>query len=371
MADDEFAWLPVFSGLLVSVAGVLLVWIVIEHLLAEHPKLLTIILGGGLPLMMGLVTIVGGTWIARSDLSTSGLAIMLGWWVFGMVITGLMGGMAILYEQSHGVALVDAQYLITNNMTAGSAGGLLVGHLYTKVRHRATELDTERGKLTTERERLEILNRVVRHDIRNDMAVVLGWLQTLDNHVDSDREEALERVKSASNHVVELTELAREYVEVIVGETDPELTDVAVSAVLRNEVRTQQETHPDAEFSIDGDLPQGTVKANQMLSSVFRNILNNAVRHNDAETPAVSVSVEETNEHLLVQIADNGPGIPDDQKETVFGKGSHDLDSPGTGIGLYLIRSLVDEFGGEVWIEDNEPTGAIFNVSLRKSGASS
>jgi signal transduction histidine kinase len=56
----------------------------------------------------------------------------------------------------------------------------------------------------------------------------------------------------------------------------------------------------------------------------------------------------------LITIADNGPGVPDDQKEEVFGKGQRGTESPRTGIGLYLVHTLITQFGGEIWIEDRE-----------------
>lgn len=59
---------------------------------------------------------------------------------------------------------------------------------------------------------------------------------------------------------------------------------------------------------------------------------------------------------------------PDDRKEAVFGKGTRGMDSPGTGIGLYLVRTIVEQCDGEVWLEDNEPRGAAFNVKLPLAG---
>jgi len=65
-----------------------------------------------------------------------------------------------------------------------------------------------------------------------------------------------------------------------------------------------------------------------------------------------------------VSIADNGPGIADTHKEQIFQEGQKGLESGGTGIGLYLVNTLVDRYGGDVWVEDNEPTGSVFVVEL-------
>jgi signal transduction histidine kinase len=75
--------------------------------------------------------------------------------------------------------------------------------------------------------------------------------------------------------------------------------------------------------------------------------------------------VTESESAVVIRVADNGPGIPDDQKETVFGKGEKGLDSQGSGIGLYLVQTLVTTYGGSIWIEDNDPEGSVFAVELQ------
>jgi signal transduction histidine kinase len=103
-----------------------------------------------------------------------------------------------------------------------------------------------------------------------------------------------------------------------------------------------------------------------MLQSVFRNLVKNAIEHNDKTVPEVTVSVSERDDTVLARVADNGPGIPDEQRSEIFGKGEKGLESDGTGIGLYLVSTLVDQYGGDVWIEDNEPEGTVFTVELPK-----
>lgn len=103
-----------------------------------------------------------------------------------------------------------------------------------------------------------------------------------------------------------------------------------------------------------------------MLSSVFSNLFNNAIQHNDSDDPRVEVDVEERDDSVVIAVADDGPGLPDDRRESVFGRGEQGLDSAGTGIGLYLVATLVEQYGGTVWAEDNDPRGTVFNVELAK-----
>jgi PAS domain S-box-containing protein len=222
-------------------------------------------------------------------------------------------------------------------------------------------------QLQNRTEQLEILNRVLRHDIRNDMSVVTGWLNLLAKHVDDDGADILDRVQRASKHVIDLTKVARDYVEVVADETTLSLYPISLKNVIQKVIATQREQYPNAEFNMTGDVPDVEVRANEMLSSVFRNLLKNAVQHNDKDRSLVTICFEVTEEDVTIQVADNGPGIPDGRKDTLFGKGENGLDSQGTGIGLYLVGTLVDRYGGDSWIENNDPEGSIFNIRLPRA----
>ena len=269
-----------------------------------------------------------------------------------------------------GVLEVDAEegsryYQIST--TPFTTGGVTTGQLVTV--SDVTEREAYRRQLEEKTEQLEALNRVVRHDIRNDMAVIRGWAETLTPHVAAEGQDALDRVLRKSDHVIELTETVREFVESLSGEHAIEPRPTDLRRHLETELEAVRQSFAGAEFRVDGEIPETDVLANEMLPSVFRNLLENAVRHNDSGTPEVTVDAVETDDVVRIRIADNGPGITDEQKRRVFGKGEKGLDSPGSGIGLYLVYTLTEQFGGDVWVEDNDPRGAVFVVELVKADA--
>jgi len=222
---------------------------------------------------------------------------------------------------------------------------------------------TER-ELERKSETLALINRIVRHDIKNDVQLLMAWAGCLEDHVDESKREYVDRIADTSSHIAELTEIARDFVEALEegAETDLELVDLG--HVLEKEIEKVRTTE-DATVVVD-DLPVVGVWANELLASVFANLLTNAVRHDDSADPEVHVDLEETDEDVIVRVADTGPGVPDEEKEEIFGKGTKGPESPGTGVGLYLVHSLVDQYGGDVWVEDNEPRGAVFVVQLPK-----
>ena len=218
-------------------------------------------------------------------------------------------------------------------------------------------------RLEEQRDDLRLLNQVMRHDIRNDLQLVQAYAELLDEYVDEDGKEYLEKIKESAESAVGMTTTARDLTQVILrseAETEP----IPVAKTLNRQVEDVVSAYPEAVVRVDGTLPQTTVVANDMLDSVFRNLLRNAIEHNDTTPPEVEVSGTLTNGHVTIRIADNGPGVPDERKEEIFGKGQKGLESSGAGIGLYLVRSLVDSYGGQVWVEDNDPDGAVFVVEL-------
>lgn len=227
-----------------------------------------------------------------------------------------------------------------------------------------TERKEFEDRLKRQRDDLDFLNEIMRHDIRNDLQLISGYAKLLADHVDDDGQRYLDEILENAENAVALTSSARDLAEVMLQPT-VENTSVPLESTLLDQIETARASHDTAVVHVEDPVPRTQVVANEMLSSVFRNLLNNAIQHNDKAVPEVTVSVDEHEAAVTVRVADNGPGVPDDRKESIFGKGEKAYESEGTGIGLYLVDSLVTEYGGAVWIEDNEPEGAVFVVQLQ------
>jgi signal transduction histidine kinase len=116
------------------------------------------------------------------------------------------------------------------------------------------------------------------------------------------------------------------------------------------------------------------VKANDLITDVFANLIDNAVKHSMSQ-PSLTIDIrlervkEKGNEYYLCSIEDNGPGIPDWVKGKLFTRFQRgETNAHGRGLGLYLVKMLVESYHGAIWVEDRVPgdykKGARFVVML-------
>ncbi|MFA5197520.1 MAG: CHASE4 domain-containing protein [Patescibacteria group bacterium] len=105
---------------------------------------------------------------------------------------------------------------------------------------------------------------------------------------------------------------------------------------------------------------------------IFQNLLTNAVKYTGGRGK-VTVTIKKDNEYVTISVADTGFGIPPDQQEKVFTKlfradNIKALDAEGSGLGLYIVKSIVEESNGKIWFESEENKGTTFYVSLPTNG---
>jgi len=258
-----------------------------------------------------------------------------------------------------------------------------------------TERTRRARQVEAERERLEFLNRLVRHNFLNGLNVVNARCELLEATVDDPNARShVEHVRNRAADLADLVDDMRTLMDAVVGEAEHSLRRVPLAETLEEEVALASEMHPDARFETDLSGVNANVLADELLGEVFENVLDNAVVHNDADMPEVTVSAGETTvdvsldesgdnapvaddgrlgqgdgEHVecpavTVEIADNGPGLPEEERAGVLETGVSQLSEPGSGFGLYLVKQMVQSYGGRIEIRDNEPTGTVFALTF-------
>jgi signal transduction histidine kinase len=231
---------------------------------------------------------------------------------------------------------------------------------------RAIRYAIERNKqelaLREQTEQMRFFNSVLRHDVSNGMEVIRRNAQLLDGELDGDAAERAETILSWSDDIIELTGKVRRMLDAVVEGDELERSPTDLSATLRDRIDHVRSMDDDA--TVDADIPDDVrVLADDMLPAVLGNVLSNAIEHNDADEPHVDVSVTDGEDAVLVEVADNGPGIPDGKKDEVFGWGASR--SSDGGFGLYFVDTMVESYGGDVAVRDNEPRGTVFTLRFQ------
>ncbi len=271
-----------------------------------------------------------------------------------IVLTGMPEASLGMEAVSHGAQ----DYLVKDDVTPEV--------LTRAIRYAIERKKTERELRTRTRE-LAILNQLTRHDIRNDISLVVGRAREVAEHVEPRGQDAVDEIIQSSNHVLQLTRTVGDIVETVTDDEEVELHPVVLSQVLAGEVEKAQGLYRDVDLEIEGEIAGLRVCANDLLTSVVGNLISNAIFYNDKDVPEVTLSAEGMDETIVIRVADNGPGIPDRRKERIFAEGEQGQASSGMGIGLSLVDRLVTQYDGGIWVEDNDPEGSVFCVELRRT----
>jgi signal transduction histidine kinase len=126
-----------------------------------------------------------------------------------------------------------------------------------------------------------------------------------------------------------------------------------------------RDCYPQATISVESP-EHASVLAHdkEQLKTVIDNIVENAIEHNDCDSPHISLSLETNDETVTVRIGDDGPGIPPGERKTIS-QGVETQLQHGSSLGLWLIYWLTSAMGGTVDFEENEPRGAVVIITFQ------
>jgi PAS domain S-box-containing protein len=215
--------------------------------------------------------------------------------------------------------------------------------------------------LKTSLTQLEVMSRVLRHNLRNDMAVIKGNAETIQATSEGDIAEMAEIIIEESEHLLTTADKEREITEVLVDEQSPE--QINLEAVINAAVAATREQCPEAHITVKGEANR-RVRAVKSINRALTELLTNAVNHSDQTEPSIEVIVENRDDAVVVRIADDGPGIPEMERKIITEEAEIDSLYHGTGLGLWLVKVIVEDSGGSLAFDENEPRGSIVTITL-------
>ncbi|MFC7057020.1 sensor histidine kinase [Halovenus salina] len=225
-------------------------------------------------------------------------------------------------------------------------------------------LERARNDLAKRKEMIEVYERLLRHDLGNDLQVITGFSDALVDILDEGTKAGkyADKIFSTSNSAAELIERVGETVRTIreQGQAEPcEVRPILTEVV--EDVETKYES-----LSVEYDATEFEYRAyvGDLIDSVFTNILSNAAVHNNGFVNVRLYAEEPTPDTVVIGIADDGTGIADGVVEDIFEMGKKGPDSEGTGFGLGLAKTLVESYGGSIAVAESDRGGADFRITL-------
>jgi signal transduction histidine kinase len=325
----------------------------------------TVLFYGFMDLCLPLAVLAGAVHVRRAELARDEVRAVTRWAVVVATCCWLLYLWSRLADvlAGAGMASVRADLALYGNF--GAVLGLVVGLTRARAAQNARLLD----RTADQQDTLEFINHLLRHNLLNGLQVVDGYNDLLEDHVDEEGRRYVRTVRERTDHMTDLIGSVRVLMRTMAEETERFPVDCV--AVVEDEVGVVRAAHPGATF--ETDLPDRLlVRANATLGAVLENLLTNAVVHHDGDRPAVRVSASRRSDHVVLRVADDGPGIPDALKTRYLGQGEQDPRSAGDGLGLYLAATLVEAYGGSLVIADNDPRGTVVELRLpaARSGGS-
>ena len=218
------------------------------------------------------------------------------------------------------------------------------------------------------RRRVQVLNRVLRHDLRNGMNIVKGAAeQLLDTSGEELTAEYAGTIVDRADELLALVERTRA-TERALDREDSSGRPLDLVDLVERSAETLAAEYPDAR--LDVSVPsRAVVVGNGLLELAVVDLIENAIVHNDRPNPDVSVSLStaDREDAYVLRVEDDGPGIPEDERQLFAEDREITQLRHASGIGLWLIKWAVTHAGGNLDIEPADPRGTVFTIFLPRA----
>lgn len=217
-------------------------------------------------------------------------------------------------------------------------------------------------ELREHKRQLQVIDRVLRHNLHNDMNVIEGYAETIKDTGSSPESEFADTIVETSSKVVETVDKQRQITQFL---AEPPVTEaVDLAPIVEAEVSGAKRRHPDADISMD--IPSSSiVNASRAVGRAIEELIENAIIHSDKARPKVTVNLTSGTDSVDLTVEDDGPGIPEMERRILTRDADIEPMYHGSGLGLWLVHLIVRHSNGELEFDMNEPRGSI--VTLRFS----
>ncbi len=232
----------------------------------------------------------------------------------------------------------------------------------TKQKKAEQKLKESKDKYEEAYNRMIFYQDLIAHDINNklnNITISADVLSLYENPLENT-EVIKETIKTIKYQVIKGGNLVRNVRKLShLEEENYALENVQVNKILEQSIDFTKKSFPNKKINlqIDSTDSYNFVKANELLSDVFENILNNAVKYNNSQTVEISIKIDKklksSMKYIKIEFRDNGIGIPDTRKPLIFQKGLiKEKFAKGMGLGLSLLKKIIQSYNGVIKVKD-------------------
>ncbi len=211
------------------------------------------------------------------------------------------------------------------------------------------------------RKREKFLHSLLRHDLKNKLQITKGYLQLSKEEDMSD--EAKEFVQKALDSLETQEELIDKIRKLRKINEEDTLEEVNLKKYLERAIDDINAKTDTSDVEISFFEEDFTVFGGELLEEVFFNLLENSLKHSRCDI--IEISTEIQGDTLIVDFEDDGKGIDNEKKDKIFERGFKGPSSKGTGLGMYMVKSIIEGYGGEITVEDSDMGGGRFKIKLK------
>lgn len=287
----------------------------------------------GLGIAIAIVLVVAGALLHRARFTPAHTLRVAGWAGLGTVLLGVVIALIVLGGTPMPL------YAAATLLAVSTFAHVLIG-VRDVQRIRATEL-------ARRREQFEVLNRLVRHNLRHEAQLLLFAAERLERDDVADHDVA-DDLEAVAEDLSEMNDVLDRSQAVIREEAGPTAT-IDLRELLVDLAEEYREAYPDA--SIELVLPEECrVRSGEQLELAVAELLENALEHS-GRTPSVTVDASNRPKGVLLEISDDGPGIPEEERAVVEREIDIDQLAHSKGLGLWFVRWVLDAYGGDLEFE--------------------
>jgi len=301
-----------------------------------------------LPIVLGTAILVAGVQFRRGDPTRAqrraGTAIL--------AVGGLYGGGFVAFigylQSLGGGRLVHPTYMVLMAGFGGVAMATVIAHFYVGYTAQVETARAESARAKRLQKQASVLNRILRHNLRNELQIIDGWLGAVAGQQAVDREEGYRIIRDHVEELQSASERAR-LIERVLDSDERSVVDLSEAVAEAVESASPAVT-------VTTDRPAtAPALVHPRTAAAIEEAIANANEHNEVDGLELAVSVRRVDDRWIVEISDDGSGIPEVELEALAGDTETAL-KHGQGLGLYLIQAVVEQSDGELSVETGDGT---------------